>query len=85
MKLFRLLYLISTCFVLFAASLKIKADKERELRDSVCKQLVEGKRTIGTDGKNKLIVGVHCHFSTSAHTTLQSICIYGIETEVVRR
>jgi len=30
-----------------AASLKVKADKERELRDNVCKQLVEGKRTIG--------------------------------------
>jgi len=30
-----------------AASLKVKADKERELRDTVCKQLVEGKRTIG--------------------------------------
>jgi len=30
-----------------AASLKMKADKERELRDTVCKELVEGKRTIG--------------------------------------
>jgi len=30
-----------------AASLKVKADKERQMRDSVCKQLVEGKRTIG--------------------------------------
>jgi len=30
-----------------AASLKMKADKARELRDTVCKELVEGKRTIG--------------------------------------
>ena len=35
------------------ASLKMKADKERELRDTVCKQLVEGKRTIGMYDKNK--------------------------------
>jgi len=39
--------------VLVAASLKIKYDKERELRDTVCKQLVEGKRTIGLYEKNK--------------------------------
>jgi len=36
------------CVVLLTASLKIKADKEREVRDAVCKQLVDGKRTIGT-------------------------------------
>ena len=34
-------------FCMHAASLKVKADKERQMRDSVCKQLVEGKRTIG--------------------------------------
>jgi len=37
--------------------MRIKVDKEREVRDTICKQLVESKRTIGMYKKQWRVPG----------------------------